>query len=491
VTHPLDPIPDRPLLNRSAAGAGRRFDDPTLPTIVHIGVGTFHRTHQAYLLGELRRLAPDDPPWRLVGIGLLEADGALAEVMGAQEGVYSVVERSPDGTRVSLVSTISSFIHAPRHPEAAQARLADPTTAIVSLTVTEGGYTLSPAELRAEANDEDGPGAAPRTWPGYLVDALDRRRAAGTPPFTVLSCDNLPGNGQRARDLVLAVAAGRDPALAEWIAAYGRFPSTMVDRISPATTEEVRELAWQATGYDDRWPVQCEPYLEWRIEDDFVAGVRPEWDRLDGVSFVEDVHPYEVVKLRLLNVAHQAIAYPGLLLGLRFAHEAVADGDIVGFVDRLMDHDVVPNIEPPAGVSVPTYRATVADRFANPYLADTLERLATDSINRLRQFAGPPVLDGATASTGHRQLALLVALWAITLTRADPDHLDTLCFDHADAIRAIGATSSNPRVLIGPEVSWCPIPGAPEAFWAEVAGWLDHLDDADESRLRRVLSLGE
>jgi mannitol 2-dehydrogenase len=452
-------------------------------TIVHIGVGTFHRTHQAYLLDHLIRVAPSDTPWTLVGIGLLESDRLLAEVMAAQGCVYTVVERSRTGDRADLISSITGYIHAPDHPDAAMAQLCDAATRIVSLTVTEGGYTLPSADLRHEVDHPE----APRSWPGYVVEALRRRRRIGLDPFTVQSCDNLPANGAAARDLVLELAATRDPGLAQWIATSARFPSAMVDRISPATTDEVRELAWAATGFDDRWPVQCEPYLEWRIEDDFVGGLRPPWDRLEGVSFVETVHPYEVVKLRLLNLAHQAIAYPGLLLGYRFAHEAVVDPDIRTFLDRLMDREVVPGVSPPPGVSVDQYRATVVERFANPHLGDTLERLATDSVNRLRQFAGPIVIESRVNGGETHLLALLVAMWAITVARADRPVRQLLGGPFAEDVAAVLDERPDPRALIGAGTSWCPIPGAPPQFWTDVSGWLDQLDGADATQLRRVL----
>jgi len=480
--HSIDPIGDRDPLTRAAPGLLPLRASDAAFTIAHIGVGTFHRTHQAHLLDLLVRTAPADTPWRLIGLGLLSTDAPLAGVMADQDCVYSVVERSAAGNSTHLVSSISDYIHAVDRQHDALDCLAAESTRIVSLTVTEGGYTLSPDELRYEIDHA----AAPRTWPGYLVEALARRRLGGRPPFTVLSCDNLPGNGAAARNLVLALAAERDPNLARWIAQVGRFPSTMVDRISPATTDEVREIAWAATGFDDRWPVQCEPYLEWRIEDDFVDGLRPAWDLLDGVSFVPDVHPYEVVKLRLLNLAHQAIAYPGLLLGLEFSHEAIGDPDIAAFLDRLMDSEVIPHVDPPAGLSLAEYRATVAERFANPHLGDTLERLATDSVNRLRQFAGPCVADAA-AGGGVGQLALLVAMWATTLARSDASRLQLLCGPDAGAVDAALGAERNPRSLVDQRAAWSPILGAPDTFWAETLHQLDPLGDAGPGRLRRLL----
>src|ERR1700712_1784927 len=275
--------------------------------IVHIGVGGFHRAHQAVYLDDLARAGLAEE-WGLTGVGLHRPE--MGEVMREQDCLYLVVEKGMP-TTARVVGVMTRYLHGAPQRAAVLDALSDPQTRLVPLTITGDGYNLSPeGEFTVDdptvAQDLNDVGN-PDTVFGYLVEALARRRTAGTPPFTVLSCDNIPRNGKAARTMVVSFAQLRDPDLAEWIEANGAFPSSMVDRITPETTDEARAEIVATFGVDDRWPVITEPFSQWVVEDTFCQG-RPALDRV-GVQFVEDVTPYEVVKKRLLNASHCAIGY--------------------------------------------------------------------------------------------------------------------------------------------------------------------------------------
>jgi fructuronate reductase/mannitol 2-dehydrogenase len=380
--------------------------------IVHLGVGGFHRAHQAVYLDELaeRRITTD---WGERGVGLLPGDRRMAEALLPQDCLYTVVERAADLDTARVVGSLLDYALAPADPARVLDLLSDSDTRIVSLTITEGGYLVDDTKGVFQADHPDvqhdlsNAGQPPRTVFGYLCAALARRRDAGMPPFTVLSCDNLPGNGTVARTAVVSFAGLRDAALARWMEANVAFPNGMVDRITPQTTDADRRMVEDTFRVRDAWPVVTEPFRQWVIEDAFCNG-RPPLEEV-GVQIVSDVHPYETMKLRLLNASHQALAYLGFLAGYRTVHETVADQDFRAFIARLMDDEVTPLLPPVPGIDLAQYKRTLLGRFANPKIGDTLARLATDGSDRMPKFVLPSLTEALSQGRSHRRLTLVVA----------------------------------------------------------------------------------
>ncbi|MCU1595064.1 MAG: mannitol dehydrogenase family protein, partial [Frankiales bacterium] len=376
--------------------------------IVHIGVGNFHRSHQAMYV---HRLA--DPDWSICGVGMLPGDAAIRDGLLAQGGAYSLVLKHPDGTlERDEITSIREYLLAPEDPWAVVARLADPSTRVVSLTITEGGYNVDDATGRfdvAKVAADAVEGAVPTTVFAVVCHALQRRRKAGLAPFTVVSCDNIEGNGLVARTAFSAFAALLDPGLADWMAKEVSFPSCMVDRITPATTDADRALVLDRWGIVDRVPVTAEPFTQWVLEDDFPDG-RPALEEV-GVQFVSDVRPYELMKLRLLNGSHQAMAYFGLLLGHEHVHEACTDRDVVALLRRYLDEEATPTLEPLPGVDLHAYKATLLERFANAEVADTLLRLAAFGSDRIPKFLLPVIRDNLSHGRSFALSATVVASW--------------------------------------------------------------------------------
>jgi mannitol 2-dehydrogenase len=382
-------------------------------SIVHIGVGGFFRAHQAVYLDRLLRL-PGNEGWGYVGVGLLPPDAAMRDALLAQDCLYTVVERGAQGDAARVIGSVLAFLYAPDDPDAVLERMADPATRIVSLTITEGGYYVNHGTGGFDAAHPDivrdlAHPRAPRCAFGYLAEALQRRRDRGIAPFTVLSCDNLQHNGDVARDMLLAFAALRDPGLAAWLAQHGSFPNNMVDRITPATTDAHRALLRDAFGVDDAWPVVTEPFMQWVIEDHFPNG-RPAWERV-GVQMTSDVLPYEKMKLRLLNAGHQAICYLGMLLGYRYAHEAMLDADIRQLVVDMMDVEVTPLLPAVAGIDLAGYKRTLVERFANPAIRDQLARIGTDGSVRIPKFVLPSIREALDQDRPITRLAFTLACW--------------------------------------------------------------------------------
>ena len=383
--------------------------------IVHLGVGGFHRSHQAMYLDRLmdRGEALD---WGICGVGVLPGDRRMAEVMDRQDCLYTLVLAHADGFQEArVVGSVVEYLFAPDDPEAVVAKMADPATRIVSLTVTEGGYNINAVTGEFEADApaivaDLAPGAALRTSFGLVVEALARRRAAGVPPFTVMSCDNIPGNGDVARGSFAAFAALRDPELGEWVRREVPFPNSMVDRITPGTTDAHRADLSRRFGVQDDWPVVAEPFTQWVLEDSFSCGRPPLEDA--GVQVVDDVEPYELMKLRLLNGSHQAMAYFGRLAGYEYIHDVCQDPLFRQFLRGYMDAEATPTLGPVPGVDLDRYKDDLVGRFSNPHIRDTLARLAAESSDRIPKFL-LPVVHAQLASGGevHRSAAV-VASWA-------------------------------------------------------------------------------
>jgi mannitol 2-dehydrogenase len=391
--------------------------------IVHFGVGNFHRSHQAMYLDRLLRdpVAFDDARrWGICGVGVLPGDAAMRDALAGQDYEYTLVERHPDGSApATRIGSIVDYLHAPDELDTVLERLAAPDTRIVSLTITEGGYNVSDVtgafDVANPAIVADAtPGAAPATVFGIVVAGLRRRRERGIPPFTIMSCDNIEGNGHVARDSFTAFARLVDPDLADWIGREVRFPSSMVDRITPVTTDADR--AWVRGHYafdeqpvDDAWPVLCEDFVQWVLEDDFLLG-RPVWESV-GVQLVDDVRPYELMKLRLLNAGHQALAYAGLLAGYEFAHEGASDPVIARYLRAYMDREATPTLDPVPGVDLEAYKDRLIERFANPYVRDTLGRLATDASDRIPKWLVPVIRELRARGASTALSASIVAGW--------------------------------------------------------------------------------
>lgn len=404
----LASLPER--VRRPAYDRGR-----VRPGIVHFSVGNFHRAHEAVYIDRCLHL-PGQEGWGICGVGLIdsESERAKAKAMAEQDGLYTLTLFPPQGEPASsVVGSIVDYLFAPADPGAVLARLDDPAVRIVSMTVTEGGYDLDTPDI---AHDLDHP-EAPRTAFGFITTALGRRRAAGLPAFTVLSCDNLRHNGEVVRKAVLAFAEARDPGLAGWIAANATFPSCMVDRITPAVTPADAARLNALTGVDDLLPVFAEDFIQWVVEDRFVAG-RPPLEQV-GVQFTDRVDPYEQVKLRMLNATHSMLAYPGLLGGYGLVHEAMADPRIQSYLRTFLDRDVIPLLDAPPGMTLETYRDAVLSRFSNPAIGDQLARIASDGASKIPVFLGDTIRSGLERGGDHRRLAYLLAAFGRYLRGVD------------------------------------------------------------------------
>jgi mannitol 2-dehydrogenase len=400
-----------------------RFDPSIIPQydraavktgIVHFGLGNFHRAHQAMYLDSLmnRGHALD---WGICGVGVMPFDERMRDVLTSQSGLYTLVLKHADGVlEPRIIGSIHEYLYAPDDPEAVIAKLADPATKIVSLTITEGGYNIDRVtgefDLEASGIAADISGVVPHTVFGLVTEGLRRRRDAGTPPFTVMSCDNIQGNGDTARRSFSAFAEARDAELASWIEEHVAFPNSMVDRITPVTTDADRAMVLDEFGVDDAWPVVCEPFTQWVLEDKFTLG-RPPYEEV-GVQIVDDVEPYELMKLRLLNASHQAMAYYGYLMGLTFAHEAATNPLIHELLRRFMDEEGTPTVPPVPGIDLDDYKATLLERFGNPEIRDTLARLCQDTSDRIPKWLVPIVRENLATERPVRLSASIIASWA-------------------------------------------------------------------------------
>jgi mannitol 2-dehydrogenase len=401
------------LANMPAGIAVPKYQRSDLkPGILHIGVGNFHRAHQAVYLNDLFN-AGVDHDWALVGSGVREPDIDMRAKLQAQDWLTTVVEQEAHAAIVRVTGAMIDFIP-PFEVEAMLSALAKPEIRIVSLTVTEGGYYISPATQRFDPTHPDivhdaRRADAPKTAFGLIAAGLKRRRAAGVQAFTVMSCDNIPGNGHVTENAVAGLAELSDPELAGWIRANVAFPNSMVDRITPATTDRQRAILRDTYGVEDGWPVFCEEFRQWVVEDKFPAG-RPALEEV-GVTFTTDVAPYELMKIRILNGGHASIAYPAGILDIHFVHEAMEDRQIATFLETLEKREILPVVPPPPQVDLQAYRKKVAERFANPKIGDTISRLCLDGSNRQPKFILPTVRDRLAAGASVKGLALVGAMW--------------------------------------------------------------------------------
>jgi mannitol 2-dehydrogenase len=393
-----------------------RYDRAAVnPGIVHIGVGNFHRAHQALVVDRLLEQG-SALDWGIRGVALLPSDEPLARGMQQQDCLYTLVEKSSDGTwDYRVIGSILDVLFAPDDPEAVIEAMIDPRIRVVSLTITEGGYNVDrlTGEFMADSPAvvaDLAPGAVPTTVFGVVCEALRRRRAAGTPAFTVMSCDNIQHNGDVARRMFLAFARLRDADLADWMEQHVAFPNSMVDRITPVTTSADVEAVSQALGVRDECPVVCEPFFQWVVEENFPTG-RPVWENAD-VQVTDDVTPYEKMKLRLLNASHQGLCYFSHLAGYEYVHDAMTWPELRTFLRRFMDEEQTPTLDPVPGVDLDSYKAELIERFSNPQVRDTVARLCAESSDRIPKWLLPAVRDRLAQNGDVRLSAAIVASWA-------------------------------------------------------------------------------
>lgn len=389
----LDPRIARPAYDRASLGDG----------IVHIGVGGFHRAHQAVYLDEVCRAGVTD--WSIAGAGVLAGDAAMAEALRAQDHLYTLVTRDVHGTEVRVIGSITDYVLAASDLEPLVARIADPRTRIVSMTITEGGY---PVDEASGAFTPPPAGALPPSFVA-LARAFQRRRDGGLGGLTVQSCDNVMGNGDVARTATLGVCAMIEPGLEAWVEDNIAFPNSMVDRITPQTTDSDRAFLAQEYGLVDRWPVVAETFIQWVIEDDFPAG-RPPYEDV-GVLMTDDVRPYETLKLRILNAGHSTVTYMAALVGHTYIHEIMADPPLARYLQQFHDREATPSLPPVEGIDVADYKRVVAERFANPEVRDQVARVCEGGTSKWPKFLIPTVESQLERGGQIKLSALALAAW--------------------------------------------------------------------------------
>lgn len=421
--------------------------------IAHIGVGNFHRSHQAYYIHQYIRQQPDTD-WGICGISLLENDRATIDALIRQEGTYSLTTFDENGqTETIRVESIRQLLFAPDNPQAVIDKLSSPDIRIVSLTITEAGYNIDLATGQFRSNSPDilydiqHPNQ-PRTVFGYVTAALERRFRAGIAPFTVLSCDNFPHNGDATRRAFVSFAALRNPRLAQQIGAFVAFPNSMVDRITPTLLPAQKQKLNQLAGWADDVPVFAEPFIQWVVEDTFCNG-RPALETV-GVQFTDDVSPYEAVKLRLLNAGHSMLAYPAFLAGHTTVAEAIGDPVLRAFLRDFMDHDVTPILNVPAHIDLPAYKATLLKRFANPSIGDQLTRLCFDGASKLPVFVLPTLRERMAQHLPYERIAFGIAAYGhyLSARRTETGRAYTVAEPHLNAQALAAAGDTDPLAFL-------------------------------------------
>lgn len=430
----------RPSYDRSKIRAG----------IVHVGVGGFHRSHQAYYTDALMN-ASDASSWGICGVGLRDADRTIARILEAQDYLYTLIVKHPRGQiETRVIGSLIDFILGRDDPAAVIDKMASADTRIVSLTITEGGYNVDPAtcefdfgnaDVRHELNDP----SSPRTVFGFLTAALARRRAQGLPALTVQSCDNIQHNGDMTRRMLLAFAREQDAELAEWIESEARFPNSMVDRITPVTTpEDVTYLATEV-GVRDDWPVTCEPFTQWVIEDRFANG-RPAWETV-GAQFVPDVAPYEKMKIRLLNAGHSVLGLLGAIHGHKTIDGCMSDPLFATYVRRFMDVEATEVLDPVAGIDLDSYKDSLIERFGNPNIKDSVARICLESSAKLPKFLIPTIAENLARGGSIKLATLAIAAWCFYSDRGVDQHgapLEIVDAMKDELHRAAKATRNDP-----------------------------------------------
>lgn len=458
-----------PLYDRTAVQTG----------IVHMSLGGFHRAHEAVYIDDYLNATSEN--WMITAVGLMPQDDKNIDALKSQDGLYSVLQRSPTQDDVRIVGSIKNVIHAPSEPQSVIALIANPAIKIVSLTITEKGYFYNEKRNLDETNpliqqDAKLP-EQPKTAYGYLLKGLQARRAANAGPVTIMSCDNLPGNGELTHHLVVQFAQLADPSMVEWINQNTSFPNAMVDRITPVTTDAIRQILADTYNVEDKWPVVCEGYIQWVLEDNFIAG-RPALEKV-GVQLVKDVEPYEKMKVRLLNGSHSVLSYISYLMGYRDVDVAMADPLIAKFVRAYMDNDVTPSLPAVPGIDLDKYKTTLIERFANKSVRDQVQRLTEDGSPKFRN-ALVPVLDHQLANGGSvKHIAFALAAWYRYLNGSDEDNQPIEIKDPLrDKLNARAKTDPrDPLGMLGTDEIFGPVAIRSAEFVKMVAGYLNQIHD--------------
>jgi mannitol 2-dehydrogenase len=391
------------------------YDRSNIKTgIVHVGLGNFHRAHEAFYTDLL--LNKGEKNWGICGICLLDRDMKMYHTLVSQDGLYSLVVKEPDGHLVvSIIGSIVEYLFAPADPAAVILKMADPAVKIISLTITEGGYNydaetgeflFSEPGIQWDLQHPD----RPETVFGYLTAAFLLRKKNGIPGLTVLSCDNIQHNGEVCERMLMTYIRESQPELTGWIEDHVTFPNCMVDRITPVTSEQdIADLKGNFA-IEDRWPVVCESFIQWVVEDNFSQG-RPEWEKA-GVQFVDKVEPYEKMKIRLLNAGHSLLGFTGSLWGYRTIDEAVRNPSISGFLRKFMDKDVTPVLGKVEGIDLEDYKNSLIRRFANPYIGDRLSRICAESSSKIPKFLLPTIMEQLERGGPLKYSTLILAAWS-------------------------------------------------------------------------------
>ncbi|MBL4854320.1 MAG: mannitol dehydrogenase family protein [Robiginitomaculum sp.] len=460
----------RPQYDRGATKIG----------IVHLGIGAFHRAHQAIYTEDVLNLQAGN--WAVLGASLRRPD--VRDQLHAQDNLYTVLQRDEDGEDIRLIGAVKEIVVAPQNPRRLTQAIASPAVKIVSLTVTEKGYYLGPAtghlqlehpDIRHDLKNPD----QPKTIFGYLLAALKLRRVKGL-PLTLMSCDNLPKNSQVLQQALLAFAAISCPETKAWIKEHCRFPCTMVDRMVPATTDEDRRDVAKKINLQDQALVVCEPFRQWVIEDNFACG-RPAWEKA-GALIVKDVNPYEEIKLRLLNGAHSAIAYLGFLAGFDYIYQASQNKTMVRYVKKLMDAEITPGLNVPEDIDIEDYKNSILKRFSNPNVKYTTVQVATDGSQKLPQRWLDSLYHQIGDGGQYDLLCLALAGWIRYLRGVDEKGVH---YDYSDPLRAVLLKSVTvPNITLRQQVinilsvDAVFVPGLQEniPLVDKIAGWLEILD---------------
>lgn len=425
--------------------------------IVHIGVGGFHRAHQAVYTHQLQENHKASE-WGICGVGLREGDQKIYDILKKQDFLYTLLVKHPDGkTEPQVIGSIIDFELGFDNPKPVLERMAHPDTKIVSLTITEGGYNFNPTtgefdfgnpDIQHELEHPDNP----MTVFGFLAASLRKRRDAELPPFTIMSCDNIEHNGDVARNMLLSFAKRQDAALGQWIEDEVRFPNSMVDRITPVTTpQDIADLE-ETYGIKDRWPVTCEPFIQWVVEDNFSNG-RPELEKV-GVQFVPDVKPYEKMKLRLLNAGHSVLGILGAIHGYRTINACMEDELFVRYLMAFMDKEATPVLDAVAGIDLGNYKDSLVERFANPNIRDSVSRICSESSAKLPKFLIPTLRENLDSGGSIRLAALVIAAWCYYSDKGvdkDGRPIEIIDAEEAELHRTAQQTKNDPLAFVKQE----------------------------------------
>ncbi|MFK8056077.1 MAG: mannitol dehydrogenase family protein [Saprospiraceae bacterium] len=430
--------------------------------IVHIGVGGFHRSHEAYYLNQLHnKYSALD--WGICGVGIREADRKMHQVLQRQNGLYTLIVQHPDGKVESeVIGSLVESLLAVDTPDVVIDRMASPDTKIVSLTITEGGYNFDTEGNfnfdNADVLHDLANPSAPKTVFGYLTAALRKRKAEILPPFTLLSCDNIPHNGDVARKMLLAFANRQDPKLALWIAMAMGFPNSMVDRITPVTSQADINYLRSKHQVRDEHPVVCEPYIQWVVEDKFTCG-RPLLEKV-GVQFVADVTPYEKMKLRLLNAGHSVLGILGAIHGHKTINDCMADPVFAKFMRSFMDLEATPTLSKVEGINLDKYKDSLEQRFANPNIKDSVSRICAESSAKLPVFLLPTLEENLQSGGSIKHAALVIAAWCYYHDRERDEQnapLEIIDFSQKALSKAAKQTAAKPLSFLSLSETFGPV----------------------------------